>query len=151
MSIPNLHYKSHGSTVVAERILLIRRCAKCDKLFAPLTAGCSSCASDDLEWVPSSGNGSVVSWRVVDRADAHGVLAPSTIAIVELDEGPWVYTSLEGDVPLVPDRPVRVHFQPYPPDDSYPVFVVCIDPQHRRCQREPVTPAGSEWGDHARR
>ncbi|MFF0454842.1 Zn-ribbon domain-containing OB-fold protein [Nocardia africana] len=120
-------------------------------MFAPLTVGCSSCASDSLEQVPSSGVGSIVSWRVVDRAGAGGALTPSTVAIVELDEGPWVYTSLEGEVPLLSDRPVRVHFQPRPRDDRFPVFVVCGDRRHRQCRRESVTSAGSDGRDHAPR
>ncbi|WP_280315414.1 OB-fold domain-containing protein [Nocardia abscessus] len=55
-----------------------------------------------------------MSWQVVDRApvDRPGELVPLTIAFVELDEGPWVYTSIEGEIPLSPSRPVRVRFQP---------------------------------------
>jgi len=147
MSAPTLQHRSHIGTTASEEVLMIRRCAKCDKLFAPLTAGCSSCASDVLERVPSSGAGSIVSWRVVERAGAGGVLAQSTVAIVELDEGPWVYTSLEGEVPLLADRPVRVHFQPRPRDDRFPVFVVCADRRHS----ESVTSSGSGGRDHAAR
>ncbi|MFD4432547.1 Zn-ribbon domain-containing OB-fold protein [Nocardia sp. NPDC058497] len=108
--------------------LMIRRCTRCDKLFAPLTACCSSCPSDSLEWLPSCGAGSIVSWRVVDRA-ATGMrgIRPLTIAIVELDEGPWVYTSIEGEVPALRGRPVRVRFQPCPAEDRFPVFAVDTD------------------------
>lgn len=123
MSAPNLQHSSHGAGMVAEEILMIRRCVTCDKLFAPMTAGCSLCASDDLECVPSSGVGSVVSWRVVDRTGACGELVPVTVAIVELDEGPWIYASLEGEVPPA-EGPVRVQFQPRPRDDRFPVFMV---------------------------
>ncbi|PPJ31589.1 hypothetical protein C5E45_27110 [Nocardia nova] len=149
MSAPELQYRSHAGTTTTEEILMILRCAKCDKLFAPLTAGCSSCASDDLERVPSSGSGSIVSWRVVDRVGAGG--APSTVAIVELDEGPWVYTSLEGEVPLLSDRPVRVHFQPRPQDDRFPVFEVCADRRHRQRRRESVTFTASDRRAQAHR
>lgn len=109
--------------------LMIRRCVRCDKLFAPLTIECSSCTSDSLDWVPSSGTGSILSWRVVDRAVAGGCGGPTplTIAIVELDEGPWVYTSIEGEVPLLPSHPVRVRFQPKPRTDRFPVFAVGAD------------------------
>ncbi|WP_454197555.1 Zn-ribbon domain-containing OB-fold protein [Nocardia sp. Marseille-Q1738] len=115
----------------APRALMIRRCATCDKLFAPLTTACPSCASFDLEWLPSSGAGSIVSWRVADRV-VHGKrreLVPSTIAIVELDEGPWVYTTLEGAGPPPPNRPVRVQFQLRPPEGGFPVFAIISD-QH---------------------
>ncbi|MFE3732526.1 Zn-ribbon domain-containing OB-fold protein [Nocardia sp. NPDC059154] len=120
---------------------MIRRCADCDRVFAPWATGCSLCASDGLEWVPSSGAGSILSWRVVDRACARGELTSLTIAIVELDEGPWVYTFIEGNVPLLPSRPVRVQFQPGPRHDGFPVFAVCADPRHLGCQRVSPIPA----------
>ncbi|MBF6194125.1 OB-fold domain-containing protein [Nocardia implantans] len=110
-------------------MLMINRCLRCEKLLAPITSGCSSCGSGELERVPSSGAGSVVSWRIVDRAptDRPGGLVPLTIAIVALDEGPWVYTSLEGEIPSVPGRSVRVRFQPHPPEGGFPVFAVSTD------------------------
>ncbi|WP_433685363.1 Zn-ribbon domain-containing OB-fold protein [Nocardia sp. CA-119907] len=116
----------------AEGTLMIRRCADCDKLFAPLTAECSSCVSEALEWVPSSGAGSIVSWRVVDRAATgrRDELMPLTIAIVELDEGPWVYTAIDGEVPLLPAGPVRVQYQPNPKHNRFPVFTVNADPRN---------------------
>ncbi|MGW6730890.1 Zn-ribbon domain-containing OB-fold protein [Nocardia sp. NPDC055029] len=109
-----------------EDTLMIRRCLDCDKLFAPLTAKCLSCASVELVCVASSGAGSIVSWRVVDcvASGRRGELVPLTIAIVELDEGPWVYTSIDGDVPDLPGRSIRVLFQPCPWQGRFPVFTV---------------------------
>lgn len=123
---------SSGSAgpATAERVagvLMIRRCAGCDRLFAPLTVDCSACAVSDLEWVPSAGTGSILSWRVVERG-VTGTAAPLTIAIVELDEGPWVYASIEGRIPVAPCGPVRVRFEPCPQEDRFPVFAVCPDP-----------------------
>ncbi|MFR9772980.1 Zn-ribbon domain-containing OB-fold protein [Nocardia sp. SC052] len=120
------------SGLCADDVLMIHRCVRCDKLLAPITSGCSSCGSGELERVPSSGAGSVVSWRVVDRAssDRPGRLVPLTIAIVALDEGPWVYTSLEGEIPSSPGRSVRVRFQPHPWEDRFPVFAVSADPRN---------------------
>ncbi|MBF6221811.1 OB-fold domain-containing protein [Nocardia abscessus] len=117
------------SALCVDDILMIHRCVQCERLLSPITADCLSCGSDELERVPSSGAGSVVSWRVVDRApvDRPGELVPLTIAIVELDEGPWVYTSIDGEVPLSPSRPVRVRFQPHPWDDRFPVFAVSTE------------------------
>ncbi|WP_435824970.1 hypothetical protein [Nocardia rhamnosiphila] len=48
-----------------------------------------------------------------------------TIAIVELDDGPWVYSTIEGDIPPFSDRPVRVRYEPRPREDRFPVFAVC--------------------------
>lgn len=120
-------------------VMMIRRCGRCDKLFAPLTAECSSCRSWDLEWSPSSGLGSIVSSRLVHRrvSRPQAQVEPLTIAIVELDEGPWVYATIEGDVAPVSDPPVRVQFEPRPRVDRFPVFAVC-----------PATP-DSDGGDRS--
>ncbi|WP_433733254.1 Zn-ribbon domain-containing OB-fold protein [Nocardia sp. CA-129566] len=111
----------------AETELMIRRCGRCNKLFAPLTAECSSCRSWDLEWAPASGLGSIVSWRLVHRSvsRAHAPVTPLTIAIVELDEGPWLYTTIKGDVPPFSDQPIRVRFEPRLRVDRFPVFAIC--------------------------
>lgn len=46
---------SDDSARCVEDALPIRRYVACEKLFAPLACACSACASEDLEWVPSSG------------------------------------------------------------------------------------------------
>ncbi|MGW4356557.1 Zn-ribbon domain-containing OB-fold protein [Nocardia sp. NPDC004582] len=128
MSLANAQYAAgvlDDDARGVEETFAIRRCAACDKLFGPFTPACSACASGDLDWVPSSGAGSIVSSRMVyRRGDPHGVSTPLTIAIVELDEGPWVYTSLEGEVPLIYVGAVRVYFKPSRREDGFPVFEV---------------------------
>jgi hypothetical protein len=96
-------------------------------LFSPLTAECSWCGSWDLEWAPSSGLGSIVSWRLVHRSlnRPHAQVSPLTIAIVELDEGPWMYTAIEGDVSPIADQPIRVRFESHLRMDRFPVFAIC--------------------------
>ncbi len=130
-----------GPVDPAETALMIRRCLRCDQLLAPPTGECSVCRSFELEWVPSSGLGSIVSWRPAHRSVGrpHSALVPMTLAIVELDDGPWVYTTIEGDVPPQADRSIRVQFQPYPQVDRFPVFVVC-----------PEQPSSDEDGPTAR-
>ncbi|MGV9818125.1 Zn-ribbon domain-containing OB-fold protein [Nocardia xishanensis] len=125
------HYKTDTAPCAGETnqrrdrtTLMIRRCTSCATLLAPLTRTCSSCQSPALEWVSSSGEGSVVSWKVLHRpADSSsGEWETSTIAIVELDDGPWLYTTLEGEIPPPSDEPVRVRFEPQPTSDRFPVF-----------------------------
>ncbi|MCP2318009.1 putative OB-fold protein, contains Zn-ribbon domain [Nocardia amikacinitolerans] len=122
-------HESKTTSVARTGTLMIRRCGRCDKLFAPLTAACATCQSSELEWVPSAGYGSIVSWRLVHRSvgGPHAEVEPLTTAVVELDEGPWVFTTIEGDGPLPMDESVRVRFQPRPRVDRFPVFVVCAD------------------------
>ncbi|MFD7842789.1 Zn-ribbon domain-containing OB-fold protein [Nocardia sp. NPDC059764] len=126
MSLPIAQHPASVSD--DEDMFAIRRCAACDKLFGPMVGACSACASDDLEWVPASGSGSIVSSRRVHRTgDPQSVSTPMTIAIVELDEGPWVYTSFEGEVPLISIGPVRVRFQ-QSREDGFPVVTVADRP-----------------------
>ncbi|MEV0030017.1 OB-fold domain-containing protein [Nocardia sp. NPDC050793] len=104
---------------------MILRCAYCEKLLAPPVDLCGSCRSVDLEWIPSSGCGSIVSWRVLEcAAKARAGSVPSTIAIVELDEGPWIYTTIEGQVPPSSHRPVRVRYEAPPRGDRFPIFAI---------------------------
>jgi len=104
--------------------LVIWKCRDCAALHAPLTLECSSCNNRNLEAVPSTGVGVIVSCRVVDRAPdpVCGVPCPSVIAIVELDEGPWVYSWIDGEIPVPPERPVRVCFRYTRPGERFPIF-----------------------------
>ena len=106
--------------------LMIQRCLNCTTLLAPLMATCSACQGSNLERVPSCGIGSIVSSKVVHREvnEVDRGLVPCTIAIVELDEGPWVYTWIDGDVPAPSDCPVRVEFRPASTAEQLPVFAV---------------------------
>jgi len=130
---PNTRPRDHAVTDTAAgptpdtSTLMIRRCRGCAKLLAPLTIACSFCQDFDLVWEPSSGAGSIVSWRHTHGSPnrPHGDLVPSVIAIVELDDGPWMYCTVQGEIAPNSDRPVRVQFQPQPPGGRYPVFAVC--------------------------
>ncbi len=106
--------------------LMVRRCRQCDGLHAPTTAECATCRSRNLEWTASSGRGSVVSHRLVHRSVGipHSEVVPLTIAIVELDDGPRIYATVEGDLSPFSDHPVRVRFVARPKYDRFPVFSI---------------------------
>jgi uncharacterized OB-fold protein len=119
-----------------EATLMIRRCECCGRLLAPLFDACSSCRSADLAWVPSSGTGSVVSWRVLQcAANPRAEVERSTIAIVELDEGPWLYTTIHGELPPSSFEPVRVRFRARSRGARFPVFAV-----HREARVSDASP-----------
>ncbi|MBT2265551.1 OB-fold domain-containing protein [Rhodococcus erythropolis] len=62
-----------------------------------------------------------MSWRTV-----HG--DPATVlAIVELDEGPWLYTLLTESPRTDAAGPLRVSFQRRELGKRYPVFCLCGD------------------------
>lgn len=106
--------------------MTIQRCGSCTTLLAPDAARCSSCAGVNLEVAECSGTGSIVSWKVMEPVEG-GVRedTPVTLAIIELDDGPWVYSKIEGSCPEHLDARVRVEFQAPPSGDGFPVFGVC--------------------------
>jgi hypothetical protein len=87
--------------------------------------------------VRSSGLGTVVSWRLVHRGDGKGSreVAPSMIAVVQLEEGPRVYATIDGEAPPVSDDAIRVRFRPRSRAGGFPVFTVCPLPDSIRAGR----------------
>ncbi|MFE3290165.1 Zn-ribbon domain-containing OB-fold protein [Rhodococcus sp. NPDC059234] len=112
--------------------LMIRCCEDCATMFAPDTWACTSCGCDELDWVPCSGTGSIVSWTrmhpdAVPPVTLPGCMPhthdePATIAIVELDDGPWVYASIEGTLPDRTRSHARVEFRGHRAGGRFPTF-----------------------------
>lgn len=98
-------------------------CRGCGDTLAPRTRMCSECGGIRFEFERSCGQGTIVSWRTVLCADRPPLVALSvTLAIVELDEVPWLCGLTEGDVPDPAGGPVRVVFHCRVPGERYPVF-----------------------------
>lgn len=107
---------------------MLRSCGHCAALFAPEAWVCKGC-DGDLEWVPSTGRGRVVSWTRLDPASVSADqcsrgLDALTIAIVELDEGPWIYAAIEGGQPNLDPGHARVVFGREPVVGRFPTFVL---------------------------
>lgn len=111
--------------------LVIQVCGDCGyrqfpQPFTPGTSHCHACASSDLSWQPVSGQGNLVTWTAMqNRPEPDGTPAPVIIvAVIELDEGPWVHTQLR-DVAiqdLTPGLPLRVGFEQPDGGEPLPVF-----------------------------
>ena len=105
--------------------LLLRRCGSCGHSSRPQSRCCGQCGSADLSWSPASGQGTVVSWSVVHgRAVGGEPPARTVVAIVELDEGPWLHAQL---VDIGPDaveggQRVTVRFERAEGGEAVPVF-----------------------------
>lgn len=68
-------------------VLRVQRCRDCgEHVFIPEPL-CTGCSSQNLEWVDTSGRGSVYSFTVVHRPQRPEFRVPYTVAIVEMDEG----------------------------------------------------------------
>lgn len=70
--------------------LRYQRCADCDAPQTLARYACRQCGGTRLEWRTAAGLGTVYAVTVVARApsEAFRALAPYTLTIVELDEGP---------------------------------------------------------------
>ena len=74
--------------------------------------------------VPAAGTGTVVSWAVVHQREADGSVSRMPVAIVELDEGPWWWTSVTGGDPDedLLGRRVQVAFETVGDGEAIPYF-----------------------------
>jgi uncharacterized OB-fold protein len=106
----------------AEERLVIRRCEPCGRWYSPDAGDCAECGGD-LTWARAGGGAVLVSWTVAHMPD--GRTAP--LALVELDEGPWMYTRLDGVPEPRENLPLRASFVHPDEGESYPVFT------ERRC------------------
>jgi len=98
-----------------ERKLVLRKCRACDTLHFMPRCLCPACWSDQLEWVPSKGMGTVYSFSVIRRAPlpAFAARVPYVTALIELDEGPRMMANVVGENALsvqIGDK-VRVTFE----------------------------------------
>jgi uncharacterized OB-fold protein len=75
----------------------IQRCDDCSQWVYYPRARCSACLSDALTWTEVSGEGTVYTFTVARQptTPAFADVEAPIIAVVELDEGPRVTTSLE--------------------------------------------------------
>jgi uncharacterized OB-fold protein len=76
--------------------LMIKRCAACDRWFAPDASGCTGCGGAELAWTRADGTATLVSWAVSHaRDDGSATPPPALLALVELAEGPWLHARLD--------------------------------------------------------
>ncbi|WP_028463749.1 Zn-ribbon domain-containing OB-fold protein [Nocardia sp. 348MFTsu5.1] len=111
----------------AQGILLLRRSVVTGEILSPPVEQ-DSVGNTDLEWIPASGLGAVVSWAFVPKPVVDSdEIASITIVIVELDEGPWWWTQLVDVEPsdIAEGFRVQALFPKSGPDESHeyvPVF-----------------------------
>lgn len=108
-----------------DHAMKMQKCSRCGMFrFYPGLA-CHSCASLDFTWEPISGNGTIHSWTVLERARGNPFenQVPITIALVELAEGPIITTNLTGFDAREPeiDEPVTLEYEDV--DDEVTLYV----------------------------
>lgn len=104
--------------------LLLPRCGDCGKHFFRPEVACTHCFSLNWEWVEASGRGTLYSYSEVHRAPVPGFKTPVIFAIVELDEGPAMFSNV---VQCAPERlrigmPLEVVFDQLTAEVTLPKF-----------------------------
>jgi hypothetical protein len=106
--------------------LVIQRCRACGFRQHYPRGVCGRCWSDDLEWTPASGRGTVYTFTVTHRTQARGFRdeMPYVIAYAELEEGVQMLANLVGCDPASVriGMPLRVIFEDVTPEISLPRF-----------------------------
>lgn len=100
----------------ARHELAFQRCRECATFRNPPSPVCYKCHSNDTEWVPVEGLGTLFSWTIV----THGVhpalqeYLPFNVALVEFPDAPGVrlITNIVDAAPeeLVVGMPVQLHW-----------------------------------------
>jgi uncharacterized OB-fold protein len=107
--------------------MAVQRCEQCEHRPFPPRATCPNCGGSSLSWSPVSGRARVYSYTVAHRPP-HPVFAaqlPLVVAIVELEEGPRMFTNIIGCDPaeVVVGMVVEARFEPIDDSDKLlPVF-----------------------------
>ena len=106
--------------------LLIQRCKKCSSFQFYPRGFCGECYSMDLDWVKSSGRGTVWSFTVTkrNRDPLFAHMVPYVLAYVELEEGVKMMTNVvECDPESVRiGMPVEVVFEDVNEQVTIPLF-----------------------------
>lgn len=98
----------------ARHELTYQACDDCGTIAQRPTTVCGACLSRALSWRPSAGLGSLYSWTVVHRPQHPTFVVPYAPAIVALDEGFHLVSSIIGCHPddLAAGLRLTVEFHP---------------------------------------
>lgn len=92
-------YESKLQDFIAGRHMHLQCCSECKLYCYPAAPGCPNCLSMDMEWVPVSGRGTIISWAIFHRQYIPAYPVPYNVIAVRLDEGPIMISNLEGQQP----------------------------------------------------
>lgn len=104
---------------------MVQRCRRCNTyVFIPQPC-CTQCQSADLDWVESSGRGTVYSYTTVHRAPRPQFDVPYVVAIIALEEGWYMLSNVVDCAPasITVGMAVRVRYKKMNDDMTLPYFV----------------------------
>jgi uncharacterized OB-fold protein len=108
----------------AEQRLVAQRCGGCGRLRHPPRPMCPHCSSLEIEVVPLSGRGTLYSYSVLHHPQHPAFDYPVLAALVDLDEGVRLVSSLTGVEPadVHIGMALEVDFEARDGGTSVPVF-----------------------------
>jgi uncharacterized protein len=106
--------------------LRMQFCAGCDEWIWYPKAWCPTCGRrEGIEWRALSGEGTVYSYtvirQVIDNSPAFQADIPFLIGLIELTEGPRIYSNIVSNEVKIGD-PVKVYFDDVTAEISLPKF-----------------------------
>jgi uncharacterized OB-fold protein len=109
-----------------DKKLTMPRCDDCKHHWFPPSLLCPKCNSPKWSWTKVSGRGRIFSYVVYHRVyhPAFAGEVPYAVAVIELDEGPRMYSNVIGVPPeqLSCDMKVEVAYEPITDDITLPKF-----------------------------
>jgi hypothetical protein len=94
-----LYFNDYNEALKQDKILGLK-CKACGALTVPPKMACRQCAGMDMEVVEVKGSGKIRTFTTVFvGAEGRESEVPYILAVVELDEGPWLMGNIEGADP----------------------------------------------------
>ena len=119
-----LTFKGYNEALKENKLLGLK-CQECGTITVPPKMVCRKCASPDMEIIELTGKGKIQTFTTCNVApEGREDEVPYIIALVELDEGPWIMGNLTGidpttaTVELIGKR-VRMGHNKVFPGDKY--------------------------------
>jgi len=107
--------------------LRLQVCGSCGTWrYPPTSPTCASCFSDDVRWERASGRGRLWSWTVIHHSYSDAFEVPYVVALVQLDEGPVMVSTVTGIEPenLRCDIPLELNLVSTASGQPIPLFRV---------------------------
>lgn len=104
--------------------LMLLRCQDCHEWSAPQARRCTYCSSDRVTWTRAAGRGEIVSWTAPHLRDGESTQAAYVVAMIQLDEGPWIYAHGSANLELRAGQPVTIEFTSIDGGEPLPVLAV---------------------------
>ena len=120
-----LTFKDYADALTKGKLLGLK-CNSCGKITVPPKMACQECGETDLEIVEMNKKGKIVTFTKVNVApEGRENEIPYIIALVQLEEGPWIMGNLididpEKATMELMDREVKIGFRIFPGDKYSP-------------------------------